>query len=85
MRFSKPYQEDLEPGRKQAKRAPPLVMKEFNKEIELILDHQTMGMNRKNQRTDYLVHWKDNAQTEASWEQDVPMAVWECYSDQQVV
>ena len=44
----KPYHEDLDAERVQTKRAPPLVMKEFDREIEKILDHRTMGHNRKN-------------------------------------
>ena len=46
--FLKPYHEDLDAERVQTKRAPPLVMKQFDREIEKILDHRSMGHNRKN-------------------------------------
>ena len=57
--FLKPYFEDAEPGRAQVKRVPPLVTKQFDKGVEKILNHKTMGASRKNRRTDYLVQWKD--------------------------
>ena len=47
--FMKPYPEDLDVENVQTKWAPPLVMKQFDREIEKILDHRTMGHNRKNQ------------------------------------
>ena len=46
--FLKPYVEDAEPGRVQVKHAPPLVMKQFDKGVEKILNHRTMGASRKN-------------------------------------
>ena len=64
--FLKPYFEDAEPGRTQVKRAPPLVMKQFDKGVENILNHRTMGESRKNWRTDYLVQWKDSSESEAT-------------------
>ena len=66
--FLKPYFEDADQERAQVKRAPPLVMKQFDKKVEKILNHRTMGVSRKNRRTDYLVHWKDNSESEATWE-----------------
>ncbi|RVW70701.1 Transposon Tf2-8 polyprotein [Vitis vinifera] len=71
--FLKPYHEDLDAERVQTKRAPPLVMKQFDWEIEKILDHRTMGQNRKNRRTDFLVQWKGISEIEASWERDVTL------------
>ena len=72
--FLKPYHEDLDAERVQTKRAPPLVMKQFDREIEKILDHRTMGHNRKkNRRTDFLVQWKGVSETEASWKRDVTL------------
>ncbi|RVW98465.1 Transposon Tf2-8 polyprotein [Vitis vinifera] len=56
--FLKPYHEDLDAERVQTKRAPPLVMKQFDRELEKILDHRTMGHSKKNRRTDFLVQWK---------------------------
>ena len=32
-----------------------------------------MGASRKNWWTDYLVHWKDNLESEATWERDVTL------------
>ena len=72
--FLKPYHEDLDAERVQTKRAPPLVMKQFDREIEKILDHRTMGHSRKkNRRTDFLVQWKRTSETEATWERDVTL------------
>ena len=53
--FLKPYHEDLDAEMVQTKRVPPLVMKQFDREIKKILDHKTMGHSRKNRRTDFLV------------------------------
>ena len=71
--FLKPYVEDAEPGRVQVKHAPPLVMKQFDKGVEKILNHRTMGASRKNRWTDYLVQWKDSLESEATWERDVTL------------
>ena len=72
--FLKPYHEDLDVERVQTKRASPLVMKQFDREIEKILDHRTMGHSRKkNRRTDFLVQWKGVSETEASWKRDVTL------------
>ena len=71
--FLKPYHEDLDAERVQTKRAPLLVMKQFDREIEKILDHRTMGHNRKNRRTDFLVQWKGTSEAEATWERDVTL------------
>ena len=45
--FLKPYFEDAEQGRAQVKRAPLLVMKQFDKEVENILNHRTIGASRR--------------------------------------
>ncbi|RVW83532.1 hypothetical protein CK203_054218 [Vitis vinifera] len=71
--LSEPYQEDLDAERVQTKRTPPLVMKQFDREIEKILDHRTMGHSRKNQRTNFLVQWKGTLKVEATWERDVTL------------
>ena len=63
--FLKPYHEDLDAERVQTKRAPPLVMKQFDREIEKILDHRTMGHSRKNRQTDFLVQWKGTSEAKA--------------------
>ena len=64
--FLKPYHEDLDVEMVQTKRAPRLVMKQFDREIEKILDHKTMGHSRKNRRTDFLVQWKGTSKAEAT-------------------
>ena len=56
------------------KHASPLVMNQFDKEVEKILNHITMGVSRKNQRIDYLVQWKDSPESDATWKRDV--ALW---------
>ncbi|RVW19034.1 Transposon Tf2-2 polyprotein [Vitis vinifera] len=71
--FLKPYHEDLDAEMVQTKRAPPLVMKQFDREIEKILDHRTMRHSRKNRRTDFLVQWKRTSEAEATWERDVTL------------
>ena len=62
VRFLKPYHKDLDEERMQTKRASPLVMKQFDQEIEKILDHRTMGHSKKNWRTDFLVQWKGTSE-----------------------
>ena len=71
--FLKPYFEDVDPGRTQVKRATPLVVKQFDKGLENILNHITIGASRMNQRIDYLVQWKDSSESEATWEQDLTL------------
>ena len=71
--FLKPYIEDAEPGRVQVKHAPPLVMTQFDRGVEKILNHRTMGVSRKNRQTDYLVKWKSSLESEATWERDVTL------------
>ena len=71
--FLKPYVEDAEPGRAQVKRAPPLVMTQFDKGVEKILNHRTMGASRKNRWINYLVQWKGSLESEATWERDVTL------------
>ena len=48
-------------------------MKQFDQQVEQILDHQTMGAIRKNKRTDYLVKWKGKEILEVTWEKDVTL------------
>ncbi|KAH7865055.1 hypothetical protein Vadar_001700 [Vaccinium darrowii] len=67
--FLKPYHEDLvNLGRKQAKRAPPVIQKQFDRGVERILDHKTEGQSKKNKRTSYLVKWENSPDREASLE-----------------
>ena len=71
--FLKPYVEDAEPGRAQVKRAPPLVITQFDRGVKKILNHRTMGASRKNRQIDYLVQWKGSLESEATWERDVTL------------
>ena len=71
--FLKPYVEDAKPGRVQVKRAPSLVMKQFDKGVEKILNHITMEASRKNRQIDYLVQLKGSLESEATWERDVTL------------
>ncbi|XP_027178179.1 uncharacterized protein LOC113777345 [Coffea eugenioides] len=67
--FLKPFNQDkMDEGRKQAKRASPVIRKQFQKDVEAILDHRTMGQSKKNRRTDYLIHWKGETELDATWE-----------------
>ncbi|KAL5858724.1 hypothetical protein ACOSQ4_000020 [Xanthoceras sorbifolium] len=67
--FLKPFHEDgAESSRVQQKRAPPVIRKEFDKQIEKILDHQSVGENKLNRRTDNLVQWKGENEEAATWE-----------------
>ena len=70
--FLKPFHEDLT-NREQAKRAPPTIQKQFDKEAEYIRDHRTMGASKKNRRTDYLVQWKGSGPADATWERDTTL------------
>ncbi|KAL5825618.1 hypothetical protein ACOSQ3_021681 [Xanthoceras sorbifolium] len=63
--FLKPFHEDgAESSRVQQKRAPPVIRKEFDKQVEKILDHQSVGESKLNRRTDYLVQWKGETESE---------------------
>ncbi|KAL5778668.1 hypothetical protein ACOSQ2_009405 [Xanthoceras sorbifolium] len=67
--FLKPFHEDgAESSRVQQKRAPPVIRKEFDKQVEKILDDRSMGESKLNRRTDYLVQWKGETDSEATWE-----------------
>ena len=72
--FLKPYHEDDEDStRKQAKRAPPVIRKQFDKDVEKVLAHRTAGQSKKNRRTDYLIHWKGSSEVDATWERVVTL------------
>ncbi|KAK1377865.1 hypothetical protein POM88_024609 [Heracleum sosnowskyi] len=68
--FLKPFHESLLGQRQQLKRAPPTIRKQFDKIVDKVLDHRTMGMSRQNRRTDYLVKWKGESEVDAMWERD---------------
>ncbi|KAK1354667.1 Chromo domain-containing protein [Heracleum sosnowskyi] len=71
--FLKPFHESLLGQRQQLKRAPPTIRKQFDKIVDKVLDHRTMGMSRQNRRTDYLVKWKGESEVDATWERDVTL------------
>ena len=48
-------------------------MKQFDKGVEKILNHRTMGASRKNRQIDYLVQLKGSLESEATWERDVTL------------
>ena len=50
-----------------------MVRTQFDKELEKILDHRTLGQSKKNRRTDFLVQWKGQSEADASWERDVTL------------
>ena len=49
------------------------MIKEFDQQVEQILDDRTMGPTRKNRRTDYLVKWRGKEISEATWERDTTL------------
>lgn len=53
--FLKPYNFDSDELRQHAKRVPPTVCTDYNKKLAKVLDHRTLGANKKNRRTDFLV------------------------------
>ena len=72
--FLKAYIADADDqGRQKARRAPAVVRTQFDKELEKILDHRTLGQSKKNRRTDFLVQWKGQSEADASWERDVTL------------
>ncbi|KAG8638589.1 hypothetical protein MANES_14G045351v8, partial [Manihot esculenta] len=72
--FLKKFHEDVaESSRSQAKRAPPVVRKQFDDQIGEILDHRTLGQSKKNRRTEFLIQWKDKPVSEATWERDTTL------------
>ena len=68
--FLKPYHGDAkDPIRNDARRAPPTVMVQFDKEVDRILDKKVTGYRKGgNMITYYLVKWKGVVESEASWE-----------------
>nr|XP_027076072.1 chromodomain Y-like protein [Coffea arabica] len=65
--------DEMDKGWKQAKRASPVIRKQFQKDVEAVLDHRTMGQSKKNRWTDYLVQWKGETELDATWEPDVTL------------
>ena len=72
--FLRQYHEDMgDPARSKAKKAPPVVRKQFVEDVERILDHRTLGQSKKNRRTEFLVLWKGKSEADATWERDVSL------------
>ncbi|KAK4384458.1 hypothetical protein Sango_3058600 [Sesamum angolense] len=69
----RPFEDLLDMARQQTQRALLVIRKEFEKTMLKILDHKTMGQSKKNRRTDYLVHWSGESETDATWEWDVTL------------
>ena len=66
--FLKPYHGgEQDPTRKEARRAPPTVMVQFDREVDRILNKKVTGYRKGgNMITYYLVKWKGAAEIEAS-------------------
>ncbi|CAA0821516.1 Unknown protein [Striga hermonthica] len=66
--YLKKYHPDLfEASRNVSTRASPTLRDHFTKEMEKNLDHRTLGQSKKNWRTDYLVQWKGESESDATW------------------
>ncbi|KAG8372062.1 hypothetical protein BUALT_Bualt12G0027500 [Buddleja alternifolia] len=65
----RPYQEDEEdPSRGESHRAPPVVTKSFDKEIEEVLSHKVVRRRGVKPTTHYFIKWKGLPESEATWE-----------------
>ncbi|KAG8377407.1 hypothetical protein BUALT_Bualt08G0029800 [Buddleja alternifolia] len=65
----RPYQEDEEdPSRGASHRAPPVVTKSFDKEIEEVLSHKVVRRRGVKPTTHYYIKWKGLPESEATWE-----------------
>ncbi|KAI3458616.1 hypothetical protein Pfo_015279, partial [Paulownia fortunei] len=65
----KPYHGDEEdPSRGQSHRAPPVVTKSYDKEIEEVLTKKTVRQRGVRPCSQYLIKWKGLPESEATWE-----------------
>ncbi|KAL7108903.1 hypothetical protein ACP275_06G141700 [Erythranthe tilingii] len=65
----KPYHEDKEdPSRGESHRAPPIMIKSYDKEIEEMLGRQQKRRSRVPPSIQYLIKWKGPPESEATWE-----------------
>ena len=70
MSFLKPYHGDeQDPAGNEARCAPPIVMVQFDYEVDRILEKKVTSYRKGgNMITYYLVRWKGAAEIKASWE-----------------
>lgn len=67
--YLKPYHEDMEdPDRGVSTRTPMAVATSFDKEVDSILADRTVRRRGVPPYMEYLVKWKDQPDSEASWE-----------------
>ncbi|KAL7147904.1 hypothetical protein ABFS83_06G141000 [Erythranthe nasuta] len=65
----KPYHEDKEdPSRGESQRAPPIMTKSYDKEIEEVLGRQLKRRSGVPQSIQYLIKWKGLPESEATWQ-----------------
>ncbi|KAE8704058.1 hypothetical protein F3Y22_tig00110461pilonHSYRG00023 [Hibiscus syriacus] len=67
----KPYYANKEdPSRGYSHRAPPVVTKSYDKEVETVLTSRTVRKRGVPPCTEYLIKWKGLPESEATWELD---------------
>ena len=65
--YLKQFHEDMaDASRSMSRRVPPTIQKQFDREMEKILDHRTVGQSKKNRRTEFLVQWKGSGEEDAT-------------------
>ncbi|KAE8663644.1 hypothetical protein F3Y22_tig00112925pilonHSYRG00094 [Hibiscus syriacus] len=65
----KPYHADKEdPSRGYSHRAPPVVTKSYDKEVETVLTSRMVRKRGVSPHTEYLIKWKKLPESEATWE-----------------
>lgn len=67
------FEDELDMLRAQKLRAPPVIRKQYVRGVKKVLDHRTLGQSKKNVRTDYLVQWTGETETDATWEKAVDL------------
>ncbi|KAE8708553.1 Detected protein of unknown function [Hibiscus syriacus] len=67
--LAKPYHADKEdPSRGYSHRAPPVVTKSYDKEVETVFTSRTVRKRGVPPRTEYLIKWRGLPKSEATWE-----------------